>query len=106
MSTAPQDDGDASADRWLDAPPAVVTNDQNRLLLPAHLTQYRKEIAWFDEDDFAKGRELLRHIDAQESEIAALWHFATCPYDTCERCIADEGTIKGIRDRMNNEERI
>ena len=33
-----------------------------------------------------------------EREVAALWHYATCPFDHCERCIADERLIKQIRD--------
>ena len=34
------------------------------------------------------------------AEVQALWHFGACPFDTCERCIADEAIIKRIRDRL------
>jgi hypothetical protein len=41
---------------------------------------------------------------ATEPRIAALWHFATCPFDHCQRCVDDEKIIKGIRDEMDRTE--
>lgn len=34
------------------------------------------------------------------NDLDAVWHFSTCPYDHCERCVADESKIKAIRDRL------
>lgn len=41
-----------------------------------------------------------RAIDQAATEIESLWHYATCPYDHCERCIREEDIIKGVRDRL------
>lgn len=43
--------------------------------------------------------------DQFNAELTELWHFATCPFDHCERCCAKEGVIKGIRDRLTTIER-
>lgn len=48
-------------------------------------------------------RQFLRAVEKSqrlETEINALWHFSTCPFDHCERCIADEGLIKSIGKRL------
>ena len=36
-----------------------------------------------------------------EAELVALWHFATCPYDHCQRCCDEESIIMSIRDRID-----
>ena len=36
-----------------------------------------------------------------ESELEILYHFATCPYDHCERCCSDEKIVMAIRDRYD-----
>ena len=38
-----------------------------------------------------------------EGELSALWHFATCPFDHCQRCIEDEVLIKGIGKRLRGQ---
>ena len=39
-------------------------------------------------------------IDALVDDLCAVWHAMACPFDHCERCIADEDRIKSIRDRL------
>lgn len=41
-----------------------------------------------------------KRIAALEADLSALWHFATCPHEDCERCCREEATIKRIRDEQ------
>lgn len=51
-------------------------------------------------------RSLLENNPKSEREhlavkvIEELWHFASCPFDHCERCIEQEKFIKLIRDSI------
>lgn len=49
----------------------------------------------------ASAPQLLLQVDAAWHFLDALWHFSTCPYDHCERCIADEAIIKSIGREVN-----
>lgn len=42
----------------------------------------------------------MQKIESLESDLRRLWHFAGCPFDHCEKCIADAEWIKGLHDRL------
>jgi hypothetical protein len=46
-----------------------------------------------DDDLATLSRQLLR----TREKLEALWHFASCPYDHCDRCIHDAPIIKSLR---------
>lgn len=48
------------------------------------------------------------HIEGlreRQNQLITLWHFSTCPFDDCERCIRDEPIIKALRDEIAALER-
>ena len=45
-----------------------------------------------DDDLAVLSRQLLR----TREKLEALWHFAACPLDHCERCIRDAPIIKAL----------
>ena len=52
-------------------------------------------------EEIEKDRDLLgKENRSLRIELSALWHHSACPFDHCERCIADAPIIKGIRDRL------
>ncbi len=40
--------------------------------------------------------EAASEIERLEINMKRLWHFAGCPFDHCETCIADAKWIKGL----------
>lgn len=48
--------------------------------------------------------EAADEIERLRLELSELWHFATCPFDHCQRCCEQEGMMKSIRDRMRGRE--
>lgn len=44
--------------------------------------------------------ELNRRLVVAENDLSRLWHFAGCPYDHCETCIADAKWIKSLAKRL------
>lgn len=47
-----------------------------------------------DDDLAVLSRQLLR----TREKLEALWHFAACPLDHCERCIRDAPIIKALHE--------
>lgn len=45
-------------------------------------------------------RTLLNEARRLESEANLIRHFLGCPYEWCERCCADEATLKAVCDRV------
>jgi hypothetical protein len=44
--------------------------------------------------------DLAIQHDQAKADMKRLWHFACCPFDHCERCIADAGWIKSLHKRL------
>ncbi len=51
-----------------------------------------------DDDLAVLARNLLR----TKEKLDAVWHFAACPFDHCEECIADEELIKHLHTFCGN----